>query len=229
MKVLFIGNSHTYFNDMPALFGCLGQQLSGEKVEVTMLAYSGRTLKWHREEYFSIRFALVYGGYDYCVIQQYAHPFPDLKETEESMKQIVDLVKQCGVKPVIYMTWAARDQKEMRQVMSDTYRRLAKENDCMVAPVGEAFAKVQDECPDIDLYFRDGEHASPYGDYLIAYLMAVLLTGSREKNADSTGIDFAVRFNPESKLANAETDQDKLWIKLDEEKTARIREKVLEI
>ena len=76
MRVLFVGNSHTYFNDMPALFAAMCERLCGEKPDVTMLAFSGRPLSWHREEYFSLRFALLYGRYDYCVLQQQAHPSP---------------------------------------------------------------------------------------------------------------------------------------------------------
>ena len=70
MRVLFLGNSHTYFNDMPRLFADMCGELSGERSEVTMLAYSGRSLAWHREEYFSLRFALLYGGYEYCAAQR---------------------------------------------------------------------------------------------------------------------------------------------------------------
>ena len=59
MKVLFIGNSHTFFNDMPALFAQFIQATTGEKPEVTMLAYGGRDYQWHRKEYFPVRFALM--------------------------------------------------------------------------------------------------------------------------------------------------------------------------
>ena len=74
MRVLFIGNSHTYFNDMPHTFAGMVQSLTGARPEVTMLAYSDRDLAWHREEYFAVRFALLYGNYDYCVLQQQANP-----------------------------------------------------------------------------------------------------------------------------------------------------------
>ena len=62
MRVLFVGNSHTYFNDMPALFARMCREMSGEEPELQMLAYSGRSLRWHREEYFSLRFALFIAG-----------------------------------------------------------------------------------------------------------------------------------------------------------------------
>ena len=47
MKVLFVGNSHTYYNDMPRLFAMMCARLTGDEPEVTMLAYSGRSLAWH--------------------------------------------------------------------------------------------------------------------------------------------------------------------------------------
>jgi len=48
MNVLFLGNSHTYFHDMPELFSRFAQMTCGEKPNVTMLAYSDRDLDWYR-------------------------------------------------------------------------------------------------------------------------------------------------------------------------------------
>ena len=73
MKVLFVGNSHTFFNDMPELFATFVEKTTGEKPEVVMLAYGGRDYKWHRKEYFALRFNLMYGGYDYCTTGAHLH------------------------------------------------------------------------------------------------------------------------------------------------------------
>ena len=63
MKVLFIGNSHTYMNDMPELTRRMIESATGQPCLVTMLAYSGRSLKWHmEEEYFSERFNILHRG-----------------------------------------------------------------------------------------------------------------------------------------------------------------------
>ncbi len=50
MRILFIGNSHTYMNDMPQLVREMIESATGEKCDVVMLAYSGRSLKWHMGE-----------------------------------------------------------------------------------------------------------------------------------------------------------------------------------
>jgi len=82
MKVLFVGNSHTYVNDMPELFARFAEKTTGVKPEVVMLAYPGRDYDWHFREYASLRFNLMYGGYDYCVLQQAAHPYPPIETTQ---------------------------------------------------------------------------------------------------------------------------------------------------
>ena len=50
-RVLFIGNSHTYFNDMPALFADFCEAGTGERPFVTMLSHPGKTWEWHLQEY----------------------------------------------------------------------------------------------------------------------------------------------------------------------------------
>ena len=163
-----------------------------------MLAYSDRDLHWHREEYFAVRFAILYGRYDFCVLQQQAHPFPAEETTFENAKRIFRLCETAGTKPVVYMTWAMRGQPEVTAQMSACYRRLAEECGALLAPVGERFAQVQAEHPEIDLFWHDGAHASAYGDYLIAAMFASLLTGKNDLSPlPDTGVDFQADFEGE--------------------------------
>ena len=178
MKVLFVGNSHTFFNDMPELFARFVDETTGSKPEVTMLAYGGRDYAWHRKEYFALRFNLMYGGYDYCVLQQAAHPYPPIESTLEVGAEIIGLCHRCGVKPVVYMTWAEKRFPENQQKMTDTCEKLAADNNALLAPVGRVWQKVLHEHGDVDLFFTDGEHAGPYGDFLIAATLCKALTGS---------------------------------------------------
>lgn len=223
MRVLFVGNSHTYFHDMPALFARMCGELTGEKPEVTMLAYSGRSLAWHREEYFALRFALLRGGYDFCVIQQQAHPFPGEELTEAGLRSLLPLCEKGGARPVLFMTWAEKAKPENAVPMSRCYRRLAADYGTLLAPVGELFERFRGS--DIELYWQDGEHASPYGSYLTAATLAALLCGTRELDALSdTGYDFrAVYDKSTGQLPRAEEDPAREVLPLDPEKTARIK------
>lgn len=121
IRVLFIGNSHTYMNDMPALFSHIYEKTTGYKAESVMLAFSARKLEWHLKEFMSLPYNLLYGKYDYCIIQQAAHPFPPEENTLKDGKQIFDLCQKSKTIPLLYMTWAEKDHPENQQKMIDIY------------------------------------------------------------------------------------------------------------
>ena len=191
MRVLFIGNSHTYFNDMPALFARFCRA-SGTETEVTMLSHSGKPLEWHRSEYFEERFNLLHGGYDFCVIQQQAHPFPEPKQSGETIGYLTGLCAAAHTLPVLYMTWAEKACPENQKLMTETYRQIAADTGARLAPVGEAWERVRSRHPEIELYWRDGMHASAYGSYLAAAVLFAAVTGKSPRNLPDTAIDFSL-------------------------------------
>ena len=190
MKILFIGNSHTYMNDMPELARQMMEDVTGQPCEVTMLAYSGRPLKWHmEEEYFSVRFNILYGGYDYCIIQEQAHPMTFESDTDEYTKRIIGLCRKAGTRPVIFETWAEKVKPENQAEMNRRYRRIAKDHEALLAPIGEVWEKFM-KASDADLYFRDGEHASPVGDHLTALVIVHTITGRIPEKSFRKALDF---------------------------------------
>ena len=60
MRLLFLGNSHTYYNDMPFLAAEL-LRAGGDAVEVAMLTRGGQSLAGHLQNE-QTRFNLLYGG-----------------------------------------------------------------------------------------------------------------------------------------------------------------------
>ena len=219
MKVLFVGNSHTYFNDMPELFARFAECAAGERPHVTMLAYSNRSLEWHRKEYFALRFNLMYGGYDYCVIQQAAHPYPPVESTMKYGAEIIGLCHRCGVTPVVSVTWAEKRFPEHQQIMTDTCEALAREQRALLAPVGNVWENLREKHPEIELYYLDGEHASPYGDFLIAAVLCRLLTGKIPDAVRGTGFDFMQGRQFDLDMPLSIEDREAVPIPLDREKT----------
>ncbi len=192
MKILFIGNSHTFFNDMPETFADAAEAISGSRPETVMLAYGGRSLKWHSDEYFAMRYNLMYGGYDYCIIQQQAHPFPGYEETKEGLEPILRVCGEADVRPVLYMPWAEKRFPENQEKITDCMQRLGREYGIEVAPVGLVWKEMLAVHPEIDLFWRDGEHASPAGDYLIALVLAMCVYKRTDFAWPSAAHDFAL-------------------------------------
>ena len=169
LRVLFIGNSHTYYNDMPYVFKELAEAGQKIEVEVCMQAHPGVTYAWHLKQESEMRFAFIHGNYDYVVMQQAAHsPCPTPEETLSDGSKIIERAKQFGIKPVVVIPWAERKFPEHQLTMYNTYTKLSRENEVLASPVGYVFERVTNERPDIDLYWFDGEHCSAYGSYVNA-------------------------------------------------------------
>ena len=234
MKVLFIGNSHTYFNDMPQTFADMCEKGAGVKTEVVMLAYSWKDLEWHMTtEYFTARFNILYGGYDYCVIQQGAHPFPGEETTFRNVQRIADLCRSAGTVPIVIETWAEKAYPEHQELLSTANRKVAENTGAMIAPVGTVFEKLRAVRPDIDLFWRDGEHAGPYGDLVIASVLYKVIgagegwgpvaggvpeAGVLDNFARDFAADIRIDFHHPCVLEN----KDEIEVRLDPEKTAAV-------
>lgn len=149
------------------------------------------------EEYFSERFNILHGKYDYCVIQEQAHPMSAEEDTIKYATKIVELCKRVGTVPVIFETWAEKAKPENQIEMNRRYRSLATKFDARLAPIGELWSEVLNSA-DVDLYFRDGEHASAIGDFLIAIVLTKVIAGKLPKESFKTAFDFTVseQFQP---------------------------------
>ncbi len=170
-RVLFIGNSHTFYNDMPKLFADICRE-NGCGVAVTMLAHGGKGWDFHLKEP-EVRFNILYGGYDAVVLQHTAHPMGDLDVMEACGKELVAWVAQSGARPILYMTWTAREDGEAAQPqMAEAYRRLQRQTGCELAPVGEVWWEYHGKHPETELYDGDGRHASLAGSRLAAAVIA---------------------------------------------------------
>lgn len=190
MKILLIGNSHTFFNDMPHTFARLWEAGTGEHISPVMLCHPGMGFDFHAREYFEARFNLLYGGYDYCILQQKAHPFADTEEDFEAGKKLALLAKKAGVTPVFALTWAEKAAPEHQEKMVVFHERLCRETGALLSPVGLVWQEVLRTHPEIELYWPDGEHANSYGDYLIACTHYRLLSGRSPLGLPSFGANF---------------------------------------
>lgn len=166
MRLLFLGNSHTYFNDMPYLCAEL-LRATGEEVEIAMLTRGGESLAGHlRNE--QTRFNLLYGGWDLVLVQEVTSAFPPLEDYLRDLGAIHALCVAGGSRCALYMNFASPCDTPPLSAMRPSVLAGAKRFSLPVARAGDAFARAAVDCPEIDLYGPDRHHASPAGSYLIA-------------------------------------------------------------
>lgn len=166
LRILFIGNSHTYYNDMPAMAAEQARK-EGWECEVTMIAHGGWFLEQHVQEP-DVRFNILYGHYDYVVLQEHAHPFGPEEKFYKAVRKLNEWIRQAGSKPVIYMTWAKKTEEYNQERMTRAHEIIAKEIDAILAPVGSDWWTYRENHPEIEMYYEDGAHASVHGSRFAA-------------------------------------------------------------
>jgi len=177
-RVLFLGNSYTYFNDLPAMFSELAKAGSQCTVETRMIAPGGKRLKDHWESSASHE-ALNSQAWDFVVLQDQSTLGTNLYFEgkarvggDEIFRPYAELwaneIRKHHATPVFYLTWARKATPEDQAALNYAYIRAAKNTHSLVAPVGLAWARIRQRDPTIDLYYRDGSHPSPAGSYLAA-------------------------------------------------------------
>lgn len=196
MKILFLGNSHTYFNDMPHTVGELFRLCGKDSPDTVMVTHGGMTLKWHSEQPHS-RFNIKYGGYDYIVLQDVAHPFIGYDALMNDAEIMRDLIAPTGSRACLYMTWASLAHPEAQSEMIKAYTDAAEKYGMMLAPVGRVWEYIRYNNSGVNLFWQDGEHASLYGSYVAACVIYCTLSGSTSLSPDMTdsfygGYDISV-------------------------------------
>ena len=166
MKILFVGNSHTFNCEVPGLVMKLAKE-AGIECSATMNAHGGWTLWQHTREP-DVPFNIKYGGYDYVVLQEHAHPFDYDGKMIEAVPLLTEWARIGGATPIIFVPWAQKHERFKQPEMTEACYEAARKSGCLVAPIGELWWKYQDEHPEVEMYSPDRGHASLVGAEFVA-------------------------------------------------------------
>lgn len=165
-KVLFIGNSFTYYNNG------IDSQLNrlAPSCHTASVALPGFTLEAHWNDGSALR-AIERGGWQYVVLQEQSQmPVVDQAKFLEYARRFDQAIRKTGAQTILLMTWERPDSVSYGVTTANlaaAYEVAGKAMGVKVAPVGLAFAAALRERPDLVLYSDDG-HPTPYGTYLAA-------------------------------------------------------------
>jgi len=196
LRVLFIGNSYTYFNNLPDLVaGVAAANADGPAIEPAFATRGGATLRWHLENGSALK-ALSTGKWDFVVLQEQSLLGGGEKDGKtivgnpadfhESVREWVKRIRSVGATPLLFMTWARRDPADAPRVqkeLADAYNTIGKELNVKVAPVGLAWAETRRRLRTLDLHVWDASHPSSAGSYLAALVIYATLTGRNPTGA----------------------------------------------
>ncbi len=187
-KVLFLGNSYTYVNDLPNLIKNLAQA-DGKTLEYDQNTPGGYSFEGHSTNTTSLG-KIASNNWDFVVLQDQSQKpsFPPSQVATDVYpyaKILVDSIyanNQCS-KPLFFMTWGRQNGDQdncqyyaplctyegMQGRLRESYLQMGVDNMASVSPVGVAWKKTREITGDtINLYSSDESHPSIYGSYLAA-------------------------------------------------------------
>jgi hypothetical protein len=188
LRVLFVGNSYTFFNDLPRLVERLAEAAGGRPIETAQAVRGGARLEDHWESS-QVRQAIESGDWDFVVLQSQSRfgmprladgagePIPP--ESFHHHARLLDgLIREQGARTIFFLQWKRRDAPRADQrAITVGHHKIASELGALVSPVGLAWQQVRLEHPEIDLYDPDGSHPGPAGSYLAACVFYAVLLG----------------------------------------------------
>jgi len=201
MKILFIGNSATYYNDMPENYFAPLCSAAGYNVEVTRITCGGYYLRKHasaNDTYGKqVTAALRDNKYDYVVFQELTTlAVTDPAQLYSSARIMTAKIRENGAEPIMYNPIPAlassATYKEngwtsefVAGTVSAVHNAIGKELGIKIAYAGPAVYDLMVAYPEMNFHHTDHAHPGPLGSFVIASTIFATIFGE-----DPTEVDF---------------------------------------
>ena len=183
MKILFIGNSYTYCNDLPRLVEKLARE-NGKNVQVFSVTRGGRMLLQladpEDDAVAELKALLKAHHFDFCFLQeQSVLPARYYEGFSAGVACALELLGDRVDQVILYATWGRKEgspvlqelgmsSSEMTAALTAAYRKAASQYGLGISEVGEKFLRARAVDPAVELYAEDFAHPSYAGSCLAA-------------------------------------------------------------
>ncbi len=187
MRALFLGNSYTFYNDVPGQVHQLAAE-SGVNIEVDQVVEGGADWSLHAGRLGGLE-RIRSSQWDVVVLQgRSTDPLLKSRRFHKYGAILGKAAQDCGARVLLYQTWpwasdhpsyAHRWSKRSPQAWLDAvrseYAKLARTLSVEVAPAGDAWSMALNRL-DLELYDEDRHHASALGSHLSACVLVRTIT-----------------------------------------------------
>lgn len=176
-RILFVGNSLTHSNDLPAMVARIAR-LDDRPLEIHTLAEPNYSLGDHLA---SAGFAAsVQKGWDFLVLQQGPSSLPDSRAELIRDVRAIDRIAAGRSSPrlALLMAWPPAARSSSWDRVTESYRLAASGVGAVLIPAGANLRRALREDPTIPLLAGDGFHPAVSGTYLAALTTYHALRGS---------------------------------------------------
>lgn len=176
-RVLFIGNSLTEANGLPALVETLSRQGEGTPISTASVVFGGFSLEDHWREGTAQR-RIAEGGWSIVVLQQGPSSLPESQiALREWTTRFDAVIRASGARTALYMVWPESNRRDAFDAVSRSYTRAAEDVNGLLFPVGEAWRVAWRRDSAMPLYGPDGFHPTATATYLAALVICQQISG----------------------------------------------------
>jgi hypothetical protein len=171
LRILFIGNSLTAANNLPAVLEALARADTRTRIEAEVVAFPDHSLEdhWNRGD---ARRAIARGGWDIVVLQQGPSARPESEAVLREYTKAFDAeIRKVGARTALYMVWPASSRASDFDGVARSYSHAAADVKGLLFAVGEAWRAAWKRDAKVALYGSDGFHPSALGTYLAALVI----------------------------------------------------------
>lgn len=161
LRVLFVGNSLTYSNDLPGVVSALAKA-GNRSFSYATLAVGG----WSLEEHWNAGLpALITGaGPDVVVLQQGPSSLPQNQpHLAHWTREFTAVIREAGGEPALLMVWPDRTREAFFPQVRQAYSAAAAGVDGLFIPGGQTWVEAWAIDPDLPFWGSDGFHPSYLG------------------------------------------------------------------
>jgi len=178
VRVLFIGNSYTYVNDLPKMLAALARAGNQRPVVYERETPGGYTLEKHWKDGKAVK-KIAAAKWDYVVLQEQSlRPLRDRPRMFEYAAKLDSAIKKQQARTLLFQTWARQDAPQQQADLSKAYLDLGQELKGRVAPVGMAWERAFKDDPKLVLHGADKSHPGKAGTYLTACVFYATIFGN---------------------------------------------------
>jgi hypothetical protein len=176
--ILFVGNSLTYFNDMPDIVAAISLGAGDDPpLRVAMVAFPNFGLEDHWNQGDALE-AIDEGGWDVVVLQQGPSTLPASRvHLLEWSGRFAERIRAVGARPALLSVWPTDGSAAGYDATLASYTAAADAVDGLLIPAGEAWRSARARDPALTLTVVDGFHPSLLGSVLAAYSSWHAITG----------------------------------------------------
>jgi hypothetical protein len=176
-RVLFVGNSLTYMNDLPGMVSALVDSSGAGPIEIHSVTAPNFSLGDHLANR-SAEGQIRRHRPQLLVLQQGPSSMDDSRaDLIASAQRFDSLVRQVGGRAALYGVWPGRAREAAFDRVSESYRLAAERVHGVYLPAGESWRAAWRRDSTLALYDADHFHPSILGTYLAALVIYQRITG----------------------------------------------------